>query len=469
MFQDFAPSQRILIIDDQPGFRERMKRHLSRSYQVETAAGWNEGRNKLIDLMPNIILLDYKLEDGYDGLDVIKEVREERYDHVIIILVSAYLDRSVVEAARELGADAVISKNKPESEFEKEISRAVEDNISVRISELNSRKKGLSIVEPVFESNTMKDIREKIRRFMNNEENILITGEHGCGKEVLAAFIHLRSFRAANPFSVIGLPRLTAELFNDEFFGHVRGAYTDAREDKPGLLELAHLGTLVLDEIGELDIDLQPKLLSIMEHKPFSRVGGKRSITTNVRFIALTNRNLEEEVEKGRFKDDLYYRLKTFHIDVPPLRDRREDIPPLAEQILKRENHKRRIGVDSIDSALLDLMLEYSWPGNVRELEEWIKNGVTYAGSNVLKIEDVPQASRAEGSAAAAGAAGDIMANTYHRFKYESERRYLINLLESTSGKMSEAARRAGVMRPALYRLCKKHDIDPADFRKKNE
>jgi len=469
MFQDFSPNQRVLIIDDRPDFRQRMKRHLSESYDVDTAAGWSEGRKKLADLMPNIILLDYKLEDGYDGLDVIKEVREERYDHVIIILVSAYLDRSVVEAAGELGVDAVISKNKPEREFEEEITRAVEDNIAGRIRELSSRKKELSIVEPVFESEAMKNVREKIRRFMNNEENILITGEHGSGKEVLAAFIHLRSFRAANPYSVIGLPRLTSELFNDEFFGHVRGAFTDAREDKPGLLELAHLGTLVLDEIGELDINLQPKLLSIMEHKPFSRVGGKRSITTNVRFIALTNRNLEEEVEKGRFKDDLYYRLKTFHIDVPPLRGRREDIPPLAERILKRENHKRRIEVDSIDSALLDLMLEYPWPGNVRELEEWIKNGVTYATSNVLRIEDVPQASRASKPAARAGTAGDIMANTYRSFKYESERLYLINLLESTSGKMSQAARRAGVMRPALYRLCKNHDIDPADFREENE
>ncbi len=466
MYWDVPPKQRVLVIDDVEEFRQRMKNHLSSHYEVETASGWVEGKKKLKNFMPNIILLDYKLEDGYDGIDVVRELKRERYDNLIIILVSAYLEQADIEAAWEIGVDAVVSKNKPEKRFEHEISKAVLENIAKRVKKLENRKTKERTIEPVFESPAMQKVHDQVLRFRNNEENLLITGEHGCGKEVLAAFIHLRSYRASGPFYILGLPRLTSELFSKEFYGHVRGAYTDA-PGGPGLLELAHLGTLVLDEVGEVNMENQPKLLRMLEHKSFRRDGGKRELNTNVRFIALTNKDLEEEVRKGRFKEDLYHRLKTFHIEVPPLRRRKEDIPLLARQILRRESENRMVMINDISPELEEIMLEYSWPGNVRELEEWIKNGITYASSDVLRVEDVPQASRAAAPGNSHPLPDDMMYHTYDRFKYESVRLYLIHLLESTSGKMGEAARRAGIMRPALYRLCKKHCIDPADYREK--
>ncbi len=455
---------RILIIDDDKEFIRRTKTYLKDSYCVAESKGWIEGREVFLNFIPDVLLLDYKLDDGYDGMDVVKELRKERNDYLIIILVSNYLDNVIVQTARREGVDQCISKRTSEEELKREISLAIERNLDKRIRKLNDKKREELFIEPVFESDAMKRVRDQVRRFMNLDENILITGPHGSGKEVLASWIHYRSARARGPYHTAGLPELTSELFASEFYGHVKGAFTSAEIEREGLLDLAHMGTLVLDEIGELKYQLQPKLLRIVEHKSFRRVRGTKEIRKNVRFIALTNKILSAEVAKGNFRDDLFHRLKTFHVELPPLRDRTEDIPVLARQLLERENRKRRMHVKAIDSALMKIMMKYHWQGNVRELDEWIKNGMTYVSGDILRKEDIPQVI-VRTSIKYSGIDGNLFSASHHDFKFESVRLYLSRLLNRCKGDMPEAARIAGIKREALYRLCKKHGIKPADFR----
>lgn len=455
---------RVLVVDDIPEFRKRMTDSLSGAYEVAAARGWRDGREKYREYLPDVLLLDYKLDDGYDGLDVIRELRRERNDNLIIIFISAHLREGVIEEARRAGADDIISKKTSGKELEKKIADAIQDNLAHRIRKLETIRKSKGIIEPVFESPVMKRIKERVRRFMHLDENILITGPPGVGKGVLADWIHCRSIRSQGPYYVESLPGLTPELFSREFRGHVRGSFTSAERDMEGLLDLAHMGTLVLDEVGDVSPQVQKILLEIVECKEFRRVGGKETFSRNVRFIALTNKDLEEEVKRGNFREDLYHRLKTFHVHIPPLSDRKEDIPLLAERILEFQSRKRNLNVEGIDPGLMETMLEYEWPGNVRELEEWIKNGITYTSSRALKLEDVPQAvTRTEGSRRRLS--GDVFSLKYHDFKSKAVKLYLENLLKVTGGDMQTAAQRAGVLRPALYRLCKKHGVRPADFR----
>ncbi|MBD3179639.1 MAG: response regulator [Candidatus Latescibacteria bacterium] len=460
--------RRVLVVDDKADFRRRMVNSLSGEYEVTTAVGWRDGRKKYSERLFDVLLLDYKLDDGYDGLDVIKELRSDRNDNLIIIFISAHLEEDIIEEARVAGADDIISKHTSNRELERKIGDAIRNNLARRIQKLEVIRRKDYVIEPVFESSSMKKIRDRARRFIDLDENILITGPPGAGKGIMAFWIHCRSIRSQGPYYVESLTGLTSDLFSREFKGHVKGAYTGATSDMEGLLDLSHMGTLVLDEIGDLEPKIQKQLLDIVEHKPFRRVGGNREFHKNVRFIALTNKDLREEVKRGSFREDLYHRLKTFHIHIPPLAERKEDIPVLAEEILARECGRRGMNIEAVDPELIDLMLQYEWPGNVRELEEWIKNGITYASSGVLKKEDIPQAvTRAEGTGERLPA--DIFDMEYQEFKSNAVKSYLEKLLERTGGDMQEAAERAGVLRPALYRLCSRHNVTPADFRDKNK
>jgi len=439
---------------------------------VTAVKGWREGKELFYSRTPDVVLLDYKLGDGYDGLDVLREIRNNGYSYLVVIIVSAHLDDSIIEEARRIGADQCISKHTSDEELKERISRSIQRNLSQRLMLLEERRKREEKVTPVFLSPPMKRVRENALRFMDLDENILITGPTGSGKEVLARWIHEESVRCKGPFCTIGLPELTVELFSNELFGHEKGAYTGAVAAKEGLLELAHGGTVVLDEIGDLKPECQLALLRVMEGKSFRRVGGNRDIHINIRFIALTNKNLSDEIEKNRFRQDLYFRLKTFHIELPPLRERKEDIPVLARQILKMVSRRFRREIASIDPKLENFFLSYEWPGNVREMEEFIKNGVIFAKGNILTLDDVERGfnrrmifKRKEKSEEIASLDESAISLTLRDFRNRFERTYLSSLLSRYRGNAAEAAKHAGIPRESFYRLCKKHGLKPSDFR----
>ena len=384
--------------------------------------------------------------------------------------VSAHLDENIISEAMRFGADQCISKHVSDSELLRLITEAIERNIALRNMAIEEKKEEALRVEPVFLSPVMKEVQEKAFRFMDLDENLLITGPTGSGKEVLARWIHDESVRCKGPFCVVGLPELTVELFKNELFGHEAGAYTGADSRKDGLLELANDGTLVLDEIGDLRLDCQLALLRVMEGKSFRRVGGETDINIDVRFIALTNRDLEEEIEEGRFRDDLYFRLKTFHIELPPLRERKEDIPELARQILKKVSYIFRRKVDRIEPELERFFLLYDWPGNVREMEEFIKNGVLNASSNILRLGDVMRGINAPGviegeESETINIDNRLVLMTLKKSREIFEKKYLEELLIRYNGNAVEAAKHARVPRESFYRLCKKHGLIPSEYR----
>jgi len=462
----------VLIVDDDKDFLGRFSKLLSETgtYKVITAESWVAGREIFHTRTPNIVLIDYKLKDGYDGIDALREIKENTYSFLVVLMVSAHLDENIISEAMRFGADQCISKHVSDSELLRLITEAIERNIALRNMAIEEKKEEALRVEPVFLSPVMKEVQEKAFRFMDLDENLLITGPTGSGKEVLARWIHDESVRCKGPFCVVGLPELTVELFKNELFGHEAGAYTGADSRKDGLLELANDGTLVLDEIGDLRLDCQLALLRVMEGKSFRRVGGETDINIDVRFIALTNRDLEEEIEEGRFRDDLYFRLKTFHIELPPLRERKEDIPELARQILKKVSYIFRRKVDRIEPELERFFLLYDWPGNVREMEEFIKNGVLNASSNILRLGDVMRGINAPGviegeESETINIDNRLVLMTLKKSREIFEKKYLEELLIRYNGNAVEAAKHARVPRESFYRLCKKHGLIPSEYR----
>jgi len=462
----------ILLIDDDEHFLNRFTSYLSPQYKVTAAKSWRDARKIFYKRTPDVVLLDYKLGDGYDGIDVLREIRTNGYSYLVIIIISAHLDRGIIDEARRLGADQCISKHTSDDELKERINRSIERNLAYRLMLLEERRKREEMITPVFLSPPMKKVRENALRFMDLDENILITGPTGAGKEVLARWIHEESVRCRGPFCTIGLPELTVELFSNELFGHEKGAYTGALETKEGLLELAHGGTVVLDEIGDLRPECQLTLLRVMEGKSFRRVGGNRDIHINIRFIALTNKNLPEEIERNMFRRDLYFRLKTFHIDLPPLRERKEDIPVLARQILRRVSRKFRREIDSMDRSLEDFFLSYNWPGNVREMEEFIKNGVLFAEGNILTLDDVERGfdrrmifKKPDGSEGTVTIDDKELSLPLKEFRDRLEKSYIASLLSRYRGNVLDAAKHASIPRESFYRLCKKHGLKPGDFK----
>jgi len=473
--KQFQKLRTVLLVDDDRDFLERFSKLLSNTgmYKVITAESWVTGREIFRTRTPNVVLVDYKLRDGYDGIDALKEIRENTYSFLVVIMVSAHLDENIILEAMRFGADQCISKHVSDAELLRRITEEIEKNMALRNMAIEEKKEEALRVEPVFISPVMKKVQEKAFRFMDLDENLLITGPTGSGKEVLARWIHDESVRCRGPYCVIGLPELTVELFKNELFGHEAGAYTGAEKRKDGLLELANDGTLVLDEIGDLRLDCQLALLRVMEGKSFRRLGGETDIHINVRFIALTNRDLEKEIEEEKFRQDLYFRLKTFHIELPPLRERKEDIPELAKQILKKVSYMFRRKVDRIDPDLEKFFLSYNWPGNVREMEEFIKNGVLNASSNVLRLDDVLRGVSSPGKLEVED--GDainidkrLVLMKLRKSREVFERKYLEELLVRYNGNAVEAARHAGVPRESFYRLCKKHGLVPSEYRYRN-
>jgi len=445
--------RRVLVVDDEPLVRwslaERLKTEEHEILEAATAAEALERAETGVDL----VLLDYKLPDD-NGLSVLKRLRALDPDVVVIMLTAHKSVETVVEAMKA-GAFDYATKPFDLDDVAIRVARALDATRLRR--ELRTLRDSLarphSIGSIIGESGVMTAVKALARKVAGSPgSTVLITGESGTGKDLVAKVIHYASSRAARPFLNITCSALPDTLLESELFGHERGAFTDARQQKRGLFEQADEGTVFLDEIGEMVPALQAKVLRVLEEKMFRRVGGAGDIEVDVRVIAATNRNLEETVREGKFREDLYYRLNVLRIELPPLRARAEDIPLLAQYFVEGFSREFRRPVQGLSQATLDVLGGYSWPGNVRELRNLIERAVLLSEDDVLQPADFD--SLAAPHVAGAAADGHFQLPAGGVVLDDVERSLVVQALERADGNRTRAAALLGIHRDQIrYRI----------------
>jgi two-component system response regulator AtoC len=381
----------ILIIDDDDSIRESLEIFLGElKYKTLSAKNGIEGVEILEKYHPDLVLTDLKMP-GKDGLEVLNEVRE--FDsHIPVIVITAFDDMDSTIKAIQLNAYDYIEKPIETERLRVTIKRALEsrklsERLDVSISEDLSEYQLENRL--IGKNKEMKEIYKKIGMVSSNKINILIQGESGTGKELITKIIHYSGLTKAHPFVAINCTALSESLLESELFGHVKGSFTGAIRDKKGKFELAGEGTIFLDEISEISPNLQVKLLRVIQEREFERVGGENSVPLNARIVAATNRNLSELVARGKFREDLYFRLNVFSIDIPPLKERKEDIPLLVVHFLNKINKQLHKMVRKIPYEVMEILENYEWVGNVRELENTLTQAVVLAKGDVLEKENI--------------------------------------------------------------------------------
>ncbi len=372
---------RALIVDDEKSIREILKIILSEfDFEIDEAGSFEEGKKKIEENYYDLATFDLKLPDG-TGIDLLKFLKEKNPKAEAIMMTAFASSDTAVEAIK-IGAYDYISKP-----FDVNELRLLLRNVKkkLELEQKLAEEKEEKFQDLIGKSPAIKIVKETIEKIAPYDINVLITGESGTGKEVVARTIHKLSKRKDKPFIAINCASLPADLLESELFGYKKGAFTGATTDKKGLIEEANGGTLFLDEIGEMPMSLQAKLLRFLEERKIRPLGSTKEIEVDVRIISATNRNLEEEIEKGNFREDLYYRLSTIIIKIPPLRERKEDIPLLAEHFLKEFQEKYGKKFEKISQDFLDFLMKYEFKGNIRELRNLLEKAVILSEGEELK------------------------------------------------------------------------------------
>jgi len=447
-------SRQILVIEDDQTLNQLITRALVKhGYAATGAENWTQARAYLAEREPRLIITDVRLPDG-DSLDILPEL----VDSYPVIVLTAYGSvRNAVDAIKRGAADYLL---KPISldELLLTVARTLE-NVQLR-QENQFCKRQLGARNGLHQmlvgnSTTIDEVMRLVEAVGHEDITVLVTGESGSGKELIAHAIHRHSPRAKRSFVAVDCCTLQEKLFESELFGHEKGAFTGADRQKKGLIEVAEGGTLFLDEIGEIDGTIQAKLLRILETGQFRRLGGTRDLVANVRVVAATNRNLAEMVEEGSFRADLYYRLNCFNIQVPPLRERREDIPLLAQHFLRNHNFSRRID-KQISPAAIRKLVAYDWPGNIRELKNVIERAIILSRDKPM----VGPEHLAFGTATQRGSALVSFSFNHDPTLEELEAEYLSLQLKKRSGRRAEVAETLGISERSVYRMIKRFDLE---------
>jgi DNA-binding NtrC family response regulator len=376
-------NQRILIIDDEPEICWIMKKVLSeKGYEVFTAFNGEQGVEQVAQTVPDLVFLDIKLP-GIDGLEVLRQVKE-KYPSLPVIILSAFDDVNAAVRAMKLGAYDYISKPLNVDEMHITLKNALKTRELMReIKDLKKKIQGKKQSNTVWSCPGMQKVMDLVERIGRYDVTVMIRGESGTGKELIAETIHNQSLRSENKIISIDCSALPHNLVESELFGYEKGAFTGANESRPGRFEMAHGGTLFLDEVGNLPVQTQMKMLRVLQERKLQRLGGKQEIEIDVRLIIATNTDLEKAMQTGQFREDLYHRLNEFTIQLPPLRERQEDITLLLQHFMEHFNQQFDKSVHAIAPDAMEFLRSYSWPGNIRELMNVMKRAVVMANDTI--------------------------------------------------------------------------------------
>jgi two-component system response regulator PilR (NtrC family) len=446
----------ILVVDDERSMREFLTIFLSRAgYTVQAAANGAEARRAMADREYDLVITDLQMPD-LSGLDVLAESKAA-HPHTQVIVVTAYATTDTAVAAMKAGAYDYLVKPFKLDEVGLVVERAFERRLLLRQNVvLRDEIKGRYRLDRLLgKSAAMQRTFDMLRKIAPARTSVLVVGESGTGKELAARALHELSPRADHAFVAVNCGAIPETLIESELFGHVRGAFTGATTDKQGLFEAANGGTLMLDEVAELPLGMQVKLLRVLQERKVKPVGGVSEREIDVRVVAATNRDLETEVEKGTFRQDLYYRLNVIQVRMPPLRDRREDIPLLVDHFVKKFSAEHAQPITGVDPKAMSALTAHNFPGNVRELENLVERAVTLATGGRIAADDLPDLSGA-GRAPAGGPELAAVGFDLERELESFERRFVMKALERTDGNRTLAARLLGIsFRSMRYRLSK--------------
>jgi two-component system NtrC family response regulator len=447
----------ILIIDDEASQRDVLTGYLKKKgYKVFSASSGNEGIEIAKNNPVDIILSDFKMPD-LNGIEVLEQVQKINPE-IGFVIVTAYGTVENAVKTMRLGAFDYISKPVDLDELDLMIDRIIEyKNLKSENQLLKTQlQEKYKISSVVSQSRKMEEVINVAARVADSKATVLITGENGTGKEVLAKAIHFISSRKEKPFVPVNVPALTETLLESELFGHEKGAFTGAEKMRKGRFEVAHSGTLFLDEVGDIPQSVQVKLLRVLQEHQFERVGGSEKIEVDVRIIAATNKDLEEKIKDGTFREDLYYRLNVVSINIPPLRDRKEDILPMIESFIQKyctENNKEYL---EISKEAVDVLMKYNYPGNVRELENIIERAVVLNRGKVVTLSDLPiniKGFKEEKSITALGE-GNLTEQVE-----ALEKQLIYDALQQSGGNQTKAGKLLGLTERNLRYKLKKYNI----------
>jgi two-component system response regulator AtoC len=441
---------KILVVDDEAIVRESLSDWLKDvGYQVFTAENGHKALEVIENEKPSIMIADLVMP-GMDGIELMKRAKAQE-PKIEVIIITAYASiPTAINAMKEGAYDYIEKPFCPEkAEFLvknlAEHQELVEENLSLR-QRLEDRYRFENIIA---KSSKMQRVIEVIKIVAKSNATVLITGESGTGKELVARAIHSQSHRRNKPFVAVSCAALPESLLESELFGHEKGSFTGAYARKKGKFEFANGGTLFLDEVGEMSANIQVHLLRVLEEKEFTRVGGNEPSRVDVRVISATNKDLRKAIEKQEFREDLYYRLNVVNIELPPLRERKEDIPLLAEHFLYKFAIENQKEITGFSPEAMEFVLDYDWPGNVRELENAIERAVILAKDSIITIGDLPQENLSP-----------AYSTTPRKNLKEVERGHIWNVLRETGDNYSEAARILGISRMTLYNKAKEYGFD---------
>jgi DNA-binding NtrC family response regulator len=452
---------KVLVVEDDEVLRQLLIDVLNdQGHEVEAAETGEDGLRTMEQDVFDVVLLDINLP-GMDGMDVLRLVPARQPDTQVVMMTAFGTVDTAVEAMKQ-GAFDYINKPFSTDELVLTINRALEEkSLRREVAQLRQRARGVGgDIQIVGKSPAIQRVIDLIARVAPSRATVLITGETGTGKELVARAVHAASDRAGKPFMPINVAAIPDNLLESELFGHMKGAFTGAIQNKKGLFEEAQGGSVFLDEISTMSMSLQPKLLRVLQEYVIMRVGGRQPIPVNIRLIAATNLDLKKRVSEGEYREDLYYRLNVFPIEVPALKERRDDIPLLSNFFIGKYSELYQVDPPKLPGRTLDRMMSYNWPGNVRELENFVERAVVLhasGGAGTIGFELPDDAEQEEDSQ-------NILDEAQRkRWTFEDlEREYIFRVLESVRWKKTEAAEILGIDRRTLYRKLKRYESEGA-------